>query len=109
MRLPDTRLDNGMFWSIVPLFDTVFQLLVCFVCTASFSMPELALATTPPTAAAVQYRSSKEIEELGLVHISLSQRADELRIELNGNPVAGVASLLDRLRLLRSVADVPAV
>ncbi len=95
---------------MTPMIDVVFQLLIFFLCTASFQLTEQALPTTlPPTGAAETYKPPPEVQELELIRIGLSQRGRELRIEMNGNPCASVADLRERLRQLLALAALPAV
>ena len=51
----------------------------------------------------------KEIQELELIQIALSQPEDVLHIELNGNAVSSIGDLRDRLRQLLELANLPAV
>jgi biopolymer transport protein ExbD len=109
MRIPATKLYGGMAATVTPLVDVAFQLLIFFLCTASFAMSELALPATLPDSQAKPYTSAREIQELELVSVSLSQEATRLRIMLNGSPVASIAELRDRLMQLRALASLPAV
>ena len=91
------------------MIDVVFQLLIFFLCTASFKLTEQALPTTLPPLGAAAYKPPPEIEELELIRIGLTQSGDELHIDMNGNACAGIDDLADRLRQLMALANLPAV
>lgn len=96
--------------SMTPMIDVVFQLLIFFLCTASFAMSEQVLPTTlPPTGAAETFQPPKEVEELGIVRITLRQQDAGLLIDLNGSSCPDVATLGDRLRQLLTLANLPTV
>ena len=113
MRLPSiySTSTGDVGSSMTPMIDVVFQLLIYFLCTASFAMSEQILPTTlPPTGATSTIASlPPEVQELELIRIALSQRGQQLQIELNGSPCPDVASLRDRLRQLLALASLPAV
>lgn len=111
MRLPSSHSTSSgdVGSSMTPMIDVVFQLLIYFLCTASFAMSEQLLPTTLPPTGAATYNAPKEVQELELIRISLSQGGGDLRIDLNGNPCASVAELRDRLRQLLALAELPAV
>ena len=111
MRLPSSHatISGDINSSMTPMIDVVFQLLIYFLCTASFAMSEQVLRTTLPPTGAAAYNPPKEVQELELIRISLSQRGGELRIDLNGNACSSVAELRERLRQLLALAQLPAV
>ncbi|MBI3462594.1 MAG: biopolymer transporter ExbD [Planctomycetes bacterium] len=113
MRLPSSysTSTSDVSSSMTPMIDVVFQLLIYFLCTASFAMTEQILPTTlPPTGATTTTASlPPEVQELELIRIALSQRGQQLQIELNGSPCPDVANLRDRLRQLLALANLPAV
>jgi len=91
------------------MIDVVFQLLIYFLCTASFAMSEQVLPTTLPPSGNVTTTPSREVQELELIRIGLSRQSDELHLELNGTAVAGLVDLCERLRQLVALASLPAV
>ncbi len=95
--------------SMTPMIDVVFQLLIFFLCTASFQLPEQLLPTTLPPSGSATYTPSQQVQELELVRITLSQPGPTLQIDLNGGPCASIAELRDRLRQLLALAALPAV
>ena len=111
MRLPSSQSTTNadVSSSMTPMIDVVFQLLIYFLCTASFAMSEQLLPTTLPPTGAATYTPPNDVQELELIRISLSQVGGELRIELNGNPCPTIGDLGDRLRRLLTVAELPAV
>ena len=111
MRAPSQHLSGAedVNASMTPMIDVVFQLLIFFLCTASFQLTEQSLPTTLPPSGAATYKPPTEVQELELIKIGLSQRGRDLRIDLNGNPCASVNELRDRLRQLLALAALPAV
>jgi biopolymer transport protein ExbD len=111
MRTPSsmTTRQADIGGSMTPMIDVVFQLLIYFLCTASFAMSEQILPATLPQLGSVAATPSKEIQELEVVRITLSQTDGGLHIQLNGNAVSNSADLRDRLRQLLALADLPAV
>ena len=113
MRLPSSYATSrdDFSSSMTPMIDVVFQLLIYFLCTASFAMSEQILPTTLPPSGATTTTASlpPEVQELELIRIVLSQHGQQLQIEFNGSPCADVASLRDRLRQLLALASLPAV
>jgi len=95
--------------SMTPMIDVVFQLLIYFLCTASFAMSEQLLPTTLPPTGAATYQPPKEVQELELLRISLSQEGEDLEIELAGNRISDLGQLRERLRQLQLLAALPAV
>jgi len=91
------------------MIDVVFQLLIYFLCTASFAVSEQFLPTMMPATGATAFTFPKEIQELGLIRITLDQCGDVVHIELNGNPVSSIGDLRDRLRSSLELAKLPAV
>jgi biopolymer transport protein ExbD len=91
------------------MIDVVFQLLIYFLCTASIVVSEQVLPTMLPPTGATAYDPPKEIQELELMRITLSQDTGQLHIELNGNPIASISDLRDRLHQLLTLAQLPAV
>ena len=95
--------------SMTPMIDVVFQLLIYFLCTASFALSEQVLPTALPPAGAATFAPPPEVQELELIRIHLGQRGSALRIELNGAPCSDVDNLRDRLQQLLSLVRLPAV
>ena len=95
--------------AMTPMIDVVFQLLIFFLCTASFAMSEQSLPTMLPPTGAATYQPTKEVQELELIRIALSQRGGELKIEINGTRIDGVTELRDRLRQIIALANLPTV
>lgn len=95
--------------SMTPMIDVVFQLLIYFLCTASFAASEQVLPTSLPPTGAVTTVPPREVQELELIRINLSRPSDELRIELNGTRLKDPSELRDRLRQLVALASLPAV
>ncbi len=94
---------------MTPMIDVVFQLLIYFICTASFRVAEQTLPTTLPPSGSVGFTPSREVEELELVRIVLAQQGGNLEIRLNGQACADLAALSERLAQLRSLVALPVV
>ena len=95
--------------AMTPMIDVVFQLLIYFLCTASFQVAEQSLPTTLPSSGAVAYQPPKEIQELELVRIGLSQQGGTLEIDLNGSTCQSLPDLRDRLQKLLALVALPVV
>lgn len=96
--------------SMTPMIDVVFQLLVYFLCTAGFSPKEYELPVNlPPTGASQTLQQPPELLELEMIQIVLRRTDDRLRIELNGEPVASLDILVDRLKAISAVARPPVI
>ena len=107
MRLPTKFANRNVPLNMSPVFDMVFQLFIYFLCTASFAASERVLPATGPKTAV--RASPLDVQELEVIRIGLRQDTDELRLELNGTSVAGLADLRDRLQPIVALADLPAV
>ena len=95
--------------AMTPMIDVVFQLLIYFLCTASFAMSEQALPTTLPPTGSATFTPSSEVQELEIIRIALRQPAASLEIDLNGQACRDVGVLRDRLRQLLVLANLPVV
>src|SRR5262245_50507503 len=110
MRVPNsfTQGSGDIGGAMTPMIDVVFLLLIYFLCTASFVVADRFLPTTLPPAGATSQAAPKEIQELELIHIALRHHHDQLEIEMNGNSIANLVALRDRLRQVLALANLPA-
>ncbi len=112
MKLPTLGRDKPFEASapMTPLIDVVFQLLVYFLCTASFNPPEFQLpANLPATGIGQPSEPPPELQELELIELSLRRENHRTTISLNGEPVAGFAELERKLRALAQLAALPVI
>lgn len=99
MRLPTRNNTTGMQLQMTPMIDVVFQLLIFFVCTASFQTPEQALPTLLSVAggtSVVETPIDPELLELEDVVIKLIRSPAGTRWRVN-------EQLYERLPLLRDL------
>lgn len=95
---------------MTPMIDCIFQLMIFFLCTAGFVVPEAVLPTELPNQGAVSTVPALDYEDTEVVRIELAGDGEPLTILLNGNSIPSIAELLDRLEQVGQVsALVPVV
>jgi biopolymer transport protein ExbD len=94
---------------MTPMIDVVFQLLIYFLCTASFQMAEQSLPTTLPPTGSTSYQPPPEVQELEIIRVTLGQREGRLSIQLNGASCVDIQELRSRLEQLQRLAQLPVV
>ncbi len=112
MKLPVYARDNPFQTAapMTPLIDVVFQLLVYFLCTASFNPPEFQLpANLPATGIGRPTEPPPELQELELIELTLLHEGGKTQILLNSEPLTGFVELERRLRALANVASLPVI
>lgn len=88
------------------MIDVVFLLLIFFMCTSSFRALEGRLpAQLPRTGTG----SQGELEDFDPIRIVLSRGAGQIQTRCDGRVCANFEVLLNHLKALRAVADVPVV
>ena len=101
MKVPRANNDDSLELKMTPMIDVVFLLLVFFVWTSSFEIPEFDLpsAIAEPPAGGVEVNSEQPppTEVFDEIVIRLTRPEAILLIDLNGQPVSGVADLRKRL------------
>jgi len=106
MRIPhSSTLQRDFSVSMTPMIDVVFLLLIFFVCTASFQIPEAILPSPlklPGTTSANVPPEPPE-PELERVLIAVSQRDNEIELTVNGQNCPTLTRLSE---LLAALADV---
>ncbi len=82
MRPPSSHLSgtSDVSSAMTPMIDVVFQLLIYFLCTASFAMSEQTLPTTLPPTGSATFTPSSEVQELEIIRIDLRQPVSGLEI-----------------------------
>ncbi len=109
MRAPTVGRFGGMPVSMTPMIDVGCQLLIFFMCTASFREVEQVLPSTLPATQSTHMTPSREVQELEVIQVQLAERDGGLVMWLNGEPCADLATLRARLQQLSAVAVLPAV
>ena len=105
MHIPhSSTLQRPFSVSMTPMIDVVFLLLIFFVCTASFQIPEAILPSplTLPGATAADSTPKPE-PDLERLLIAVSQLDDEIQLTLNGQQVPTFARLSELLTALAGV------
>lgn len=112
MRIPQTHTSESMELKMTPMIDVVFLLLVFFVWTSSFELPEFdlpsAIAETPAGGNEVD-SDPLRIEAFDEIVIRLKMQDAGLIIELNGQRFNGTRSLQARLAEIISLGVQPPV
>lgn len=94
---------------MTPMIDVIFQLLIFFLCTAGFAVPEAVLPTELPRNAAISTLPATPKDQTEVVTVQLSGK-ETLIIQMNHQPVATVFDLLERLRQIARISrDVPVI
>jgi biopolymer transport protein ExbD len=99
----------GMDVATTPLIDVVFQLLIFFLATMGFAIPESILPTELP-AEAREPQPAQPFSDLEFVHVRLAGRGAALSIDLNRRRLAEFAELTAQLnRLAKAAPDLPVI
>ena len=89
---------------MTPMIDVVFQLLIFFICTASFQMPEQLLPTSLAATRGASSASPSELEpELEQIVIRGVREGSTTRWKVNDHPSESLAHVEE---LLRAVAEI---
>lgn len=103
MRVPHSRAVQQRFSvSMTPMIDVVFLLLIFFVCTASFEVPELTLPG-PIATGGDNASLPAESEELEYVLIKLAQESNRTSITVNGQSCSSHRQLTELLSALAAI------
>ncbi len=97
---------------MTPMIDVVFLLLVFFVWTSSFELPEFDLPSAiaePPSGMAAESTSTPPVEPFDEIVIALTVSDGALQITFNGQPIADAASAGERLSQIISIGIQPPV
>ena len=101
MRLPNhlLRRDRSLEISLTPMIDVVFQLMIFFVWTASFEIPEQLLPTTVslPRGTAVAVEAPPELHDLERIVIQVYWRDVRPEWRLNDVLATGLADVQRKL------------
>ncbi|TWT53445.1 Biopolymer transport protein ExbD/TolR [Rubripirellula amarantea] len=111
MKIPNTHNNDSMELKMTPMIDVVFLLLVFFVWTSSFELPEFDLPSsiaTPP-GGTLQNNSTSPPEAFDEIVIRLFARGASLGIELNGNEIQDTDQLSQHLAEIIAMGVQPPV
>lgn len=112
MRPPPPRYREPIELALTPMIDVVFLLLVFFLWTSSFEEPEYDLpgAIASSTAAAATRGDQPPAEVFDEIVIRvIGPGLQPGRLQLNGQEIDSIESLVDRLRQIAALGAQPAV
>jgi biopolymer transport protein ExbD len=113
MKVPSAQQDGSLELKMTPMIDVVFLLLVFFVWTSSFEIPEFdlpsAIAEPPSGGSEVSSEQEPPTEVFDEIVIRLTQPEAILLIELNGQTVDEIAELKQRLAEIIALGVQPPV
>tara|TARA_R110002049_G_scaffold4601_5_gene32373 strand:+ start:521984 stop:522454 length:471 start_codon:yes stop_codon:yes gene_type:complete len=113
MRLPKSSSYDALEVKMTPMIDVVFLLLIFFVWTSSFELPEFdlpsALAEPPPSGAEVNTDVPPPVEVFDEIVIRLFLQDAVLLIQLNGNAVDDIDALRSQLTAILALGVQPPV
>lgn len=110
MKIPGGNTDRSIELKMTPMIDVVFLLLVFFVWTSSFELPEYdlpgAIATPPGGSIDSPAQQAETFDE---IIIRISNRDSITSINMNGTVLADVNALTDRLAQVIAIGVQPPV
>lgn len=112
MKIPRQDNRESMELKMTPMIDVVFLLLVFFVWTSSFELPEFDLPSAiaePPSALASESTSAPVVEPFDEVVVALSMNEGQTRIQFNGQPIASADAVGEKLARIVSLGIQPPV
>lgn len=112
MRLPNVTSSESLELKMTPMIDVVFLLLIFFVWTSSFELPEFDLPSAiaePPAGGTEVNTQPAPAEAFDEIVIRLSVRDANVVIELNGQPLADTNELRVRLEEILALGVQPPV
>ena len=112
MRLPRISSSDSLELKMTPMIDVVFLLLVFFVWTSSFELPEFDLPSAiaePPAGGSELSTQAAPAEAFDEIVIRLLMREARTVIELNGQPLVDSVELRRRLEEILALGVQPPV
>ncbi|GAA5505306.1 biopolymer transporter ExbD [Novipirellula caenicola] len=113
MKIPSSRLQGSLKVEMTPMIDIVFLLLVFFVWTSSFELPEFdlpsAIAQPPSVGTNDESTDTPPVEIFDEIIIRMLASSAGNAIQLNGQPVADTNELESRLREILKLGVQPPV
>ena len=111
MKTPTNLSNESIELKMTPMIDVVFLLLVFFVWTSSFELPEYDLpgSIAVPPGGAIEAASVETPETFDEIVIRILRRDSLDQIELNGTPVVDTLALTNRLASIVQIGVQPPV
>lgn len=112
MKLPATHSSDSLELKMTPMIDVVFLLLVFFVWTSSFELPEFDLPSAiaePPTGGSQLSSEQRPTEVFDEIVIRLLMQDANVVIQLNGQSVNDIDALRTRIGAIIALGVQPPV
>jgi biopolymer transport protein ExbD len=112
VKIPPPHHSGSMQLKMTPMIDVVFLLLIFFIWTSSFEIPEFDLPSAIASTAAGRAENHDQpppAEPYDELIVRLTRPEAELRIEINQQPVASLIELRSRLRRIIEIGVQPPV
>ena len=112
MRKPGLGSSDSLELKMTPMIDVVFLLLIFFVWTSSFELPEFDLPSAiaePPAGGTELSSETPPPEAFDEIVIRIMMPDAEVRLEFNGQPVDNIDALKARFRQVVSLGIQPPV
>jgi len=112
VRLPSDHHKRPIELKMTPMIDVVFLLLVFFVWTSSFDLPEFDLPSSiaqPPIGGIDSEMITLDAEEYDEIVIQLDQQDGQLVIRMNDEMISGIGTLSDQLTAILKLGIQPPV
>lgn len=112
MKTPEHFSNNSISLKMTPMIDVVFLLLVYFIWTSSFEIPEFDLPSAvalPPQGGIEATDQQPPIEPFDEIVVRLSRKDAQLLIELNEQPIATFDMLQGRLAQIIAIGVQPPI
>ncbi len=113
MRIPQSQDSDSMELKMTPMIDVVFLLLVFFVWTSSFELPEFdlpgAIAEPPAGGSETSLEDTTPVEAFDEIVVRVRQQDVATVIELNGQSLASVDELKGQLKQILELGVQPPV
>lgn len=112
MRLPTEKDRRAIELTMTPMIDVVFLLLVFFIWTSSFDLPEFDLPSSiaqPPVGGVESESVNLDAEEYDEIVIRLDKIEGRLEIRINDETISGLESLSIQLQVILDLGVQPPV
>jgi biopolymer transport protein ExbD len=112
MRKPELNGSDSLEVKMTPMIDVVFLLLIFFIWTSSFELPEFDLPSAiaePPGGAAEVASEEPPPEAFEEIVVRVMMQEARVQLQLNGQPVEDTTTLKNRLREIIALGVQPPV
>ena len=112
MRLPTEKDRRAIELTMTPMIDVVFLLLVFFIWTSSFDLPEFDLPSSiaqPPVGGVESESINLDAEEYDEIVVRLDKIEGRLEIRINDETISGLESLSIQLQVILDLGVQPPV